>query len=126
VLPLLFPGNEFVPRPGTPRQFYSNPVRLDGQSVDWGRFSLKSTGKLTLVHGDPRSAEATAIPFTVSLRRNGEILSGPGSRSLNRRLEAVDLAEVLALARPGDQLILDPVSDRDWLAKRIIALGGGC
>jgi hypothetical protein len=122
--PIRFLGNEFVPRPGTSRHFYCNPVRLDGRPVDWGRFSLGTTGKLTLVHGDPRSTAATAIPFTVSLRRNGERLSPSGSVSLNRRLEAVDLADVLALARPGDHLIIDPVNDRDWLAKRIIVLDG--
>lgn len=78
--------------------------------------------KLTLVHGDPRSAEATTIPFRVSLRRDGRLLSRPGSVALDQQVEAVDLADVLALARAGDHLIIDPVSGRDWLAKRIILL----
>jgi hypothetical protein len=118
-----FPGNEFVARPVRPRHFNCNPVRLDGHPLDWGSFSLKTTGKLTLVHGDRHSPQATPIPFTVSLRRNGELLSRRGS-VLSRQLESVDLADVLALSRPGDQLIIDPVNARDWLAKRIVALGG--
>ena len=122
-VPARFPGNEFVPRPVKPRHFYGNPVRLNGHQLDWGHFSMKTTGKLTLVHGDPQSPQATTIPFTVSLRRKGELLSRRGS-VLSRPLEAVDLADVLALARPGDQLIIDPVNARDWLAKRIVALGG--
>ena len=122
-VPVRFPGNEFVPRPVKPRHFYGNPVRLDGHPLDWGSFSMKTKGKLTLVHGDPQSPQATTIPFTVSLRRNGELLSRRGS-VLSRQLESVDLGDVLALARPGDQLIIDPVNARDWLAKRIVALGG--
>jgi hypothetical protein len=38
----------------------------------------------------------------------------------------VDLAEVLAGARAGDQLVIDAADPRERRARRIIGLGDGC
>lgn len=119
----LFPGNELVPQDTPGRYFYCNPLLLDGQPVDWQTFTVETRGTLTLVHDDPGSGAPTRIGFSVSLRRNGKVLDEPKSALLNRAVFEVDLGEILAFARVGDHLIIDPVTPSDWRAKRIIELG---
>jgi beta-lactamase regulating signal transducer with metallopeptidase domain len=116
----LFPGNELVPQNGPGRFFHCSPLLIDGRPVDWTRFTVETHGTLTLVHGDPVSAAATRIGFRVSLRRDGKIVDEPKAALLKRALLEADLGKVLAFARPGDQLIVDPVDSSDWRAKRII------
>jgi beta-lactamase regulating signal transducer with metallopeptidase domain len=125
----LFPGNEFVPQNGPGRFFHCSPLLIDGRPVDRTRLTVETHGTLTLVHGDPSSATATRIGFRVSLRRDGKIVDDPKAALLNRALLEADLGKVLAFARPGDQLVVDPVDAGDWRAKRIIDLhdrGEGC
>ena len=120
----LFPGNEFVPQAGPGRQFHCNPLQVDGQPADWQTFTVETRGTLTLVHVDPGSRATTRIAFSVSLRRDGKILDEPKSALLNRPVLEVDLGAILAFARLGDELIVDPVNRADWRAKRIIRFGG--
>ena len=120
----LFPGHELAPQDTEGRYFYCDPALIDGQPVEWQRFTTGTRGTLTLVHGDPRSAAATRIPFSLSLRRGGKILRDPKVALLNRPVVEADLGAVLAIARAGDQLIIDPVDKSDWRAKRIVELGG--
>lgn len=61
--------------------------------------------------------------FKVSLRREGELVKDPKLPFLNRPVYEVELADVLARARPGDHLVIDPLDRSDWRAKRVIALG---
>jgi bla regulator protein blaR1 len=119
----LLSGNEFVPQDVPSRDFYCNPVRLDGRPVDWQSFTVETRGTLTLVHGDPKSEAATPIAFAVSLRREGRLLDPAESPFPNRAVFSIDLGKVLSLARVGDELIIDPVNRGDWKAKRIITLG---
>lgn len=120
----LFRGNAFVPQDTPDKYFYCNPVLLDGRPVDWPAFSLKTKGTLTLVYGNPEAPDAIRRSFVVSLRRKGEIVEDPKRPFLNRPVQEVEIGDVLALAQPGDHLIIDPVDKADWRAKRVIELGG--
>lgn len=109
------PKNE----PARERTFSCNPLVLDGNPLDYNFFSIISRGTLTVVAGDPVSKEATLIPFRIYLRRNGMIIQKGASDSGRQRYD-VDIATLLVLAQPGDELVVDPARKADWLARRII------
>ena len=117
------PGSEFLPLDAPGQYFDCSPLVLDGKPVDGRSFTVETRGILMLVRGDPGSRAAARIAFRVALRRDGRILVGPRSVLPSRAVVEVDLGEVLASARVGDQLIIDPVNESDWRAKRIIELG---
>jgi beta-lactamase regulating signal transducer with metallopeptidase domain len=117
-------GNELVPQGCATRQFHCNPLQVDGRALDRKTFGIETRGQLTVVHGDPRSGAVETVEFKVSLRREGALVAEPSPGILNRAVERIDLATVMALARVGDELIIDPVRPSDWRAKRIIRLGG--
>ena len=106
----------------------SNPLMLDGKKLDYGSFSLMSKGVLNLVKSEPVTGGVTAIPFYVSIRRDGKILENKKMRFANKSLEKINLSEILSFAKEGDVLIIKPVRAEDFLAKRILKLtyGGGC
>lgn len=103
---------------GKNTSIYANPVLLNGQPLDYSKFSLKSTGLLTLMKGNPISAEAVKIPFRLYLRRNGMIVYEKKMGSTN--LAEVEISEILALSKSGDQLIINPTEKANFKAKRII------
>jgi beta-lactamase regulating signal transducer with metallopeptidase domain len=119
----LFPGQELAPQGGPGRFFQCSPLLIDGRPLDSTVFTIETRGTLTLVQGDPASSAATRLGFRVSLRRDGKILDEPKAALLNRALLEADLGQVLAFARPGDQLIVDPVDAGDARARRIISFG---
>jgi hypothetical protein len=96
---------------------YANPILLNGQPLDYSTFSIKSKGTLTLMKGKPTSSEAIKIPFRVYLRRNGVIVYEKKSAS---KLTQIEISEVLALSKTGDQIIINPIEKADYKAKRII------
>jgi bla regulator protein blaR1 len=96
---------------------YANPILLNGQPLDYSTFSIKSKGTLTLMKGKPTSSEAIKIPFRVYLRRNGVIVYEKKSAS---KLTQIEISEVLALSKAGDQIIINPTEKADYKAKRII------
>ena len=100
----------------------SNPLLLDGKKVDFSRFSLQSTGLLTVVKSIPVTGEVLPISFYVSLRRNGKLLDDKKMRFTNKPLDKIELAEIFAFAKEGDMLILTPVKKEDCMAKRILKL----
>ena len=106
----------------------SNPLMLDGKKLDYGSFSLMSKGVLNLVKSEPVTGGVTAIPFYVSIRRDGKILAHKKMRFANKSLEKINLSEILSFAKEGDVLIIKPVRAEDFLAKRILRLtnAGGC
>ena len=100
---------------------------LDGKELDYGKFTLFSEGVLTVVRGNPQTKDLTPIPFYVSIRRNGKIITDKKMLFANKSLKKIDLAEIFAFARYGDLLIIKPARPEDWRAKRILKLtGGGC
>lgn len=103
---------------GKNTSIYANPVLLNGQPLDYSKFSLKSKGLLTLIKGNPISAEAVKIPFRLYLRRNGMIVYE--KKSGNSNLTEVEISDILALSKPGDQLIINPTEKANFKAKRVI------
>lgn len=118
--------NETRPdKKGRDANFYCNPLVLNGKQLDYSRFSIMSKGKLTVVEGNPELPEATQIPFVIYLRRNGEIIT-QGKSDPGRKVFEIEISEVLALAKPDDHLLIVPVRETDWKAKRIIKVIDGC
>jgi hypothetical protein len=108
--------------------FFSNPLQLNGHTVDYSKFSIKTEGELTLVKGNPLTGDAIQIPFYVYLRRDGNILELKGEKALRTKHLKLNISTILKHAEPGDQLIIKPANREDWQAKRIVKLlgGGGC
>jgi hypothetical protein len=107
--------------------FHTNPLQLNGQLLDYGNFDLNSRGFLAIVRGNPDSKDAQAVPFTVSIRRNGKIIENKKILFLNKTIHKINLAEILPFCKDGDLLILNPTRAEDWKAKRILKLlFGGC
>lgn len=105
----------------------SNPLMLDGKKLDYGDFSLTSTGTLTLVKSEPVTGGVTPIPFYVYIRRNGKVLSNKKLLFANKILDKIDLYDIFSNSKVGDLLIIKPARAEDWRAKRILKLiGGGC
>lgn len=102
---------------GRETPIYANPILLNGQPLDYAAFSIKSKGMLTLMKGKPTSPEAVKIPFRVYLRRNGMIVYEKKSAT---KLTQIEISEVLALSKAGDQIIINPTEKADYKAKRII------
>ena len=69
--------NEFVRNGLAMGNFLYNPLLIDGQLLDYSKFSIKSKGELTLIKGSYVAGRAIQIPFYVYLRRNGAILKIP-------------------------------------------------
>jgi hypothetical protein len=90
--------------------------------LDYKEFGLQSTGDLMLVADNPVSSQATPIPFTLLLRRNGAILNESSMEFIGQELYSVEISSVLQYAKPGDHLIINPVNQRYWKAKRILKL----
>lgn len=114
-----FASYRFDNEPARERNFSSNPLVLDGNSLDYNFFSIFSKGRLAVVSGDPASKEAVKIPFRIYLRRNGSIIQ-KGAFDNIRQYYDVDIATVLALAQHGDELVVDPVYKSDWVARRVL------
>lgn len=107
--------------------FYGNLLMLDGQPLDYGVFSLRSKGELTLLKEGAITGQTMQIPFYVYLRRLGNNVLIPGKERPDIHQIKVDISEILQYAAPWDQLVIEPVRKEDAPAKRILnLLGGGC
>jgi hypothetical protein len=112
---------------GENENFSSNPLMLNGNSLDYGNFNLQSKGVLTLVKGNLLTVKVTPIPFYVSIRRNGKILDDKNMLFLNKTLYKINLSKIFPFSKDGDMLIINPVNVENWKAKRILKLiSGGC
>ena len=99
--------------------FLSNPLMLDGKTLDYGDFSLSSTGELTVVKGTATAEQTMEVSFYVYLRRNGNKVLIPGKETKQIK---VDIAEILLHAERGDQLVIEAVNKEDGSVKRILKL----
>ncbi|WP_428654409.1 hypothetical protein [Runella sp.] len=106
---------------GGENYFYGNPLVLNGKPLDYQTFWKGSKGVLALVKGNPSSAESPRVPFKIYLKHDGEVVN-KGLSSDSRELYEVEIAHILALARFGDQLIIEPTRESDVKAKRVINL----
>ncbi|MCP1384140.1 hypothetical protein [Runella salmonicolor] len=106
---------------GGENYFYGNPLVLNGKALDYQTFWKGSKGLLALVKGNPNSADATRVPFKIYLKHEGQVVN-KGLSSDSRELYEVEVAHVLALARFGDELVIEPALKSDVKAKRVIKL----
>ena len=107
--------------------FLSNPLMLDGKPLDYGEFSLASTGELTVIKGAATTEQTIEIPFYVYLRRNGNKVLIPGKETSDPKLIKINIAEILLHAERGDHLVIEAVRKEDGSVKRILKLLGlGC
>ncbi len=101
--------------------FYGNPLVLNGKSLDYSTFWKGSKGILALVKGNPNSTASSKVPFKIYLKHEGQVVN-KGLSSDTRELYEVEVANILALASFGDELIIEPARKSDIQAKRIIKL----
>jgi hypothetical protein len=102
-------------------RFMKNPIRFNGGAFDYRSFTLQSRGKLSIVEGDPNDEKAKKIPFTIYLKRKGEMFF-VGQFLVQKDVYEVEISDVLAYAFGGDELILEPTRKEDRKAKQIIPL----
>lgn len=101
--------------------FSSNPLLLNNRPLDYSLFSITSKGVLSVVAGQPGSAEAVKIPFRAYLKRNGMILMN-GAIDSGKSVHELEISRILANAEVGDFLVIEPVRQEDWVARRSIRL----
>lgn len=119
--------NEYTTTGYEQGNFLVNPLMLNGEPLDYSIFGLSSKGELTLAKEATTTAQTEQIPFYVYLRRNGKKVFIPGKASPDQKQIKIEISEVLNYAKPGDQLIIEPVRKEDGPAKRILKLlGNGC
>ncbi|MFC5410255.1 hypothetical protein ACFPMF_13095 [Larkinella bovis] len=103
------------------KKFAPNALRLNGFPLDYGWFSIQSRGKLSIVEGDADENQTARIPIRVYLKRGKTIVTPDRAGGCQGATE-VDLAEIMSLARAGDELVVEPVRKEDAMAKRVIFL----
>lgn len=106
---------------GDENYFYGNPLVLNGRPLDYQTFWKGSKGVLALVKGNPNSLDSPKVPFKIYLKHEGQVIN-KGLSSDTRELYEVEIAHILALARFGDQLVIEPARESDAKAKRVINL----
>src|SRR5688572_29499733 len=77
--------SEFLPTGEAVGDFYGNPLRVDGQPMEYSTFNMKSKGELTLIKGDVATGQTIQIPFYIYLRRNGTMVTLPGEDLLKSK-----------------------------------------
>lgn len=117
-------NNEFAYSGRLEGIFYCNPLRLEGEELDYFAFGLESKGELKLVKGEPGSDKIVEIPFYLHLRRNG--MPVPLTCGEGVIFSKAEISAILKVAQDGDELIIEPVNKEDWPAKRIVTIGDKC
>lgn len=115
-------NNEFTYSGQPNGNFYCNPLMLEGVAIDYNAFTLESKGELKLIKGAPKSGKVVEIPFHLYLRRNGTLVAHPCGEGVI--FSKVEISTILQAAQDGDELIVEPVNQEDWPAKRIVKIGG--
>lgn len=105
------------PTPG----FYAHALTLNGQPINDNNFSLLSFGTLALVEANVPSKEAKSVPFRIYLRRAG-VLQTNGLAQYDREYVNIAIQTILASARPGDELIIEPARKADNSSRHVIKL----
>lgn len=104
---------------GLHTNIHENCLLLHGVPFDVGYLATTSFGMMSLVRGKPGTPEQEPILFKAYVRRNGMILCNP---FFQNPVYEVSISTVLAVARPGDMLIVEPFFEEDYKAKRVLKL----
>jgi len=100
---------------------------LDGKPLEYSVFGVRSKGELTLAKATTITGQTIQIPFHVYLKRNGNKVFILSKVKPDSKQTKIKLSKVLEYAKPGDQLIIEPVNKEDGPAKRILKLfENGC
>ncbi|HYF68480.1 MAG TPA: hypothetical protein VD884_10095 [Ohtaekwangia sp.] len=107
--------------------FYSNPLMLNGEPLDYNIFNIGSKGELTVIKGAAITGKPTQVPFYIYLRRGGNKIVIPGYETPEKSQTKIDISQILRHAKPGDMLVIESVNKEDGPVKRVLKLpGGGC
>lgn len=116
-------NNEIVENTTVKSAYFSeNPLRLNGEQLDFENFYLSSKGILSLVREDNKAKKGQAVPFYVTIRRNGALVQDKKMPFLNKAFIRVNLSEIFPFSQPGDVMIIHPAQEEDWKGKRILKL----
>jgi hypothetical protein len=89
---------------------------LNGKKTSADLFSWVTKGKLSI------GADAgEAVPFYIYLMREGKIVDGVASAH-NHAVREFEMAEILKLAKDGDQIIVDPAGQRNNADRKTIVV----
>jgi len=86
----------------------SEPLLVNNQSLNPALLSTVSRGLLTVVSTNSANETRGRILFRVYLKRDGDIVDNRVHRA-DQPVTEIDLKDVLAVARPGDWLIVEPI-----------------
>jgi hypothetical protein len=98
-----------------------NPLLLNNRPFNYADFYLSTKGLLTVVAGNSKTNEVEKIPFRIYLHRNGKIIN-QGASDTTKSLLTINVASVLAIAKAGDYLVIEPTRKGDTKARRVIKL----
>lgn len=101
--------------------FSANSLILNGKLLNEDTFWKGSKGKLALVKGNPSSKNSCKVPFRIYLKHEGKVVNN-GQSSDTREQYEVEVAPILELALPGDELVIESAQKGDSQAKRVINL----
>lgn len=119
--------NEYTPTGYEQGKFFYNPLLLDEKPLDYDAFNLRSKGELTVIKGAAITGQIMQVPFLVYLRRSGDKVIIPGDDRSDPGTIKIEISEILRHAKPGDDLVIEPVRKEHGPAKRILKLlGSGC
>ena len=99
---------------------------LNGKPIDYDAFNVQSKGELTVIKGGTITGVTMQVPFNAYLRRDGNKVLIPGKEKSSIGQIKMDISEILQHAKPGDQLVIEPVNKEDGHVKRILKLLDGC
>ena len=119
-------NNEYTSTGYEKGNFYCNPLMLNGKPIDYDAFNMASKGELTVIKGAAITGLTTQVPFNAYLRRDGNKVLIQGDEKSSAGQTKMDITEILQHAKPGDQLVIEPVHKEDGHAKRILKLVDGC
>lgn len=103
----------------TSKKFYCNAVLLKNKPFR-SVLSPITTGKVSVVYGDPDGMKREKIPFYIRLERNGQTVSS--LEYARKQFYDFEISQMLKYAKKNDRLIITPVNKEDWRAKRVIKI----
>ena len=96
------------------------PLR-NSKPINYTTFSVANRGIVTVVTGKSETGCAGPIPFRIYLRRDGQVIQ-QGFSDTTRSVMRIEVATVLAIAKFGDDLVIEPTQKSHASAKQTIRI----